>query len=169
MDTSILNTLPNLTAEELREVRDRASVLLTIGPKKSSVKPVHNIAQDDFAYDLYTALSDLLYRRTQIRRAPYKVFARTIQYRDHFLSGATAASDVNQQWFPKQTRAERMSMIQLYVKLVINYLDERGRPAVWGNLASAFSSLPEIVDLYFPGYAASGLLGKVQAMRTRLK
>lgn len=167
MDESVLNTLPNLTVEELREVRDRASVLLTIGPKKSATKPVLNVVQDDFERDLYDALSILLYKRTQIKRAPYRVFVKTTQYRDHFLPAVTAASDANHQWFPKQTRTERMSMVQLYVRLAINYLDERGRPAMWGNLAAAFSSLPEIVDLYFPRYAASGFLGKVQVMRTK--
>lgn len=167
MDTVVLNSLPNLTPDELREVRDRASVLLTIGPKRSS-KTTGDV-QDDFVHDLYVATSEILYKRTQVKRMPFKIFSRTSQYRDHYLPAAKAAESANEQWFQKQTRAERLSMVRLYAKLAIDYLDGQGRPAVWYNLAAAFTALPEVVDSAFPGYATSGLLGKVQALRTRPK
>ena len=163
----MLSSLPNLTPDELREVRDRASVLLAVGPKYGS-KTTGDV-QDDFAHDLYVAVSDILYKRTQVKRMPFKIFSRTSQYRDHYLPAAKAAESANEQWFPKQTRAERLSMVRLYAKLSIDYLDSQARPAEWWNLASAFSALPEIIDLAFPGYAACGLLGKVQALRTQPK
>lgn len=167
MDAVVLNSLPNLTPDELREVRDRASVLLAVGPKHSS--KTSGEIPNDFVQDLYVASAEILYKRTQVKRMPFKIFARTSQYRDHYLPAAKAAESANQQWFPKQTRAERLSMVRLYAKLAIDYLDGQARPAVWYNLAAAFSSLPEVVDSAFPGYAASGLLGKVQAMRTKVR
>ena len=167
MDATLLCSLPNLTSDELREVRDRASALLEIGPK--STKAVINTGQDDFIHDLYVATSEVIYKRTQVKCAPFCVFSKTSQYRDHYRPAAASAMAANEKWFPKQTRAERMSMVRLYAKLAIDYLAGQGRPAVWYNLAAAFAALPEVVDFAFPGYAASGLLGKVQMMRTRPK
>ena len=166
MDAAVLKSLVSLSPEDLREVRDHASALLVIGPKHG--KAVTD-ERNDFVIDLYSATSDLLYHKTQVRAVPYHVFAKTAQFRDHFLPAAKAASAANEQWFPKQSRTERISMVRLYAKLALDYLAGQGRPAVWYNLSAVFAALPELVDTAFPGYAANGLLGKVQLMRTKPK
>lgn len=168
METQLFNSLPGLTQDELRELRDRALVLLAVGPKNEK-KMMVGSNQYDFARDLYEATASILFSRTQVKGMPYHVFLKTPQYRDQYLPAVIIAADVNAQWFPKQTRVERLSMVRLYAKLVIDYLISQGRPLLWYNLNAAFSSLPAVVDSAFPGYAASGLLHKIQIMRTKQK
>lgn len=167
MSTAVLGSLTNLTLDELRQVRDNASALLALGPKHDA--KLSMTEHDDFAFDLYVAVSDILYKRTHVRRMQFRMFTRTAQYRDHFLPATKMAKEANTQWFPKQSRTERMSMMQLYAKLAVDYLDSNGRLINWYSLSGLFSSLPELVDTNFPGYAACGMLGKIQEMRTRPK
>ena len=163
----MLGSLTNLTLDELRQVRDNASALLALGPKHDT-KPA-TTEHDEFAFDLYAAVSDILYKRTHVRRMQFRVFTRTAQYRNHFLPASKIAKEANTQWFPKQSKTEQMSMAQLYAKLAIDYLDSNGRLINWYSLSGVFSTLPELVDVCFPGYAACGMLGKIQEMRTRPK
>ena len=165
---NIMDVLPHLPAEQLRSIRDQVTVLLAIGGKGAKAGPdVRGNAADDFARDLYEALAAELQRRTRAKSMPFSLFAGSNQYETHFKAAARNAMDANALWFPKQSRAERMSMVQLYAKLALDYLAGQSRPMVWYNIAAAMNALPQVVDGAFPGYASAGLLGKVQALRTR--
>jgi len=160
----VLDALPTLSPDVLRAVHDRCVALLVVGGARLRASiPAGN---DDFAADLYTALTAELRARTQVNGPPYHVFRRLAQHK-HFAECAQAAAAANAQWFPQQTRAERLSMLRLYARLVLDYVQEQHRPAVWPVIGAACAALPAVVDRAFPGYAESGLLGKVQALRTR--
>lgn len=164
----IAKSLLLLKPEELASVRDQATVLLALGSKKGTPRLELRVnGEEDYARDLYAAFAEELSARTRVRSMPYNVFCRNSQYTTHFQPGARAAFQANAQWFPRQSRAERLSMVRLYAKLTLEYLAAQGRPAVWFNIAAALAVLPEVVDTAFPGYAASGLLGKVQTLRCK--
>lgn len=156
--------LAALPVEELQEVHSHAAALLAVGPK---VRVRTTPSVDEFSASFYAALAELMDTRTRVHSLPFAVFSRTAQYRDHLGPAMCLAAEANRQWFPEQTKTERLSMVRLYAKLCVQYLDEQDRPLVWYNIAAAVSSLPGVVDRAFPGYAASGLLGKVQLLRTR--
>ena len=159
----VFMALPHLSGAELRDVHNRASALLSIGPKTA----VPARGADDFARDMYIALADLLQKRTQVRSMPHHVFSRQAAYRDQFLPAAQLAEEANAQWFPKQTKAERLSIVMLYAKLVLDDIAARSQPAVWRVISNAVMNLPQIVDQSFPGYAEAGLLGIVHRLRTQ--
>lgn len=168
--TDILDQLPHLPPEQLQQLKDRVTVLLSVGgkgPRKGKVATTAPTGADAFAVGLYDALAAELKRRTQVRSLPFPVFAGSSQYATHFQPAAKAAYEANAQWFPKQSRVELQSMLGLYAKLALDYLARQDRPAVWYNIAAALNALPQVVDQAFPGYAAAGMLGKVQSMRTR--
>lgn len=162
-------SLPHLPAEQLIKLRDQVTVLLAIGGKPAA-KPGREIranSEEEFAKDLYDAVAAELLRRTRAKSMPFSVFAGSNQFETHFKAAARSAFEANAVWFPKQTRAERQSMVRLYANLVLDYLAGQSRPAVWYNVSAAMAVLPQVVDQAFPGYAAAGLLGKVQVLRTR--
>jgi hypothetical protein len=163
--SKLLTALPHLSPAELRTVHERCAALLTIGPKgDSSSEGAPGAA--GFAMDLYGAFSDALLEITKVKSMPFPVFTRTAAGK-WFRDAAAVAQQANDVWFPKQSRAERLSMAKLYASLVLDHLAARERPAVWQNISAAVSSLPVLVDYAFPGYAAIGMLGKVQNLRTR--
>lgn len=165
----LLASLPHLSAVELEQVRDRVAVLLTLGP--SPARRIERRGQaldaDDFARDFYEAVARELQRRTQVKSAPYLQATKSKAFVERFVPAAHSAFQANAQWFPKQTRIERGSMLGLYANLVLDDLARRGQPALWHSIAFAVSNLPQVVDQAFPGYAAAGLLGKVQSLRCR--
>lgn len=163
--TNLLEALPLLSPEDLKQLRDRASALLTVGPRAQLVPRTGS--SDGFTRDMYTSLNDALFRRTQVRGMPFEMFRRTPTFKNHFAPAALSAGQANDQWFPKQTQPERLSMTQLYAKLILEHLDVCGSPVVWPLISFKLGELPAVVDQAFPGYAASGLLGKVQHLRCR--
>lgn len=166
----VLAALPHLPADVLAKVRDAATVLLAVGPKKASPRSGDGATggvPEDFARALYDAIADAVAKRTRVKATPFHVFSRSATYHDKFLPAAEAAAEANGQWFPKQSKSERASMAALYATLTLDYLDSRRTPVLWPTIAVALASLPAVVDRAFPGYAAAGLLGKIQQLRTR--
>jgi hypothetical protein len=162
----IAAALPGLPATELQKLRDQVTVLLAIGPKGGEVLS-SNGKPDAFVPLLYDALAAELKRATQAKAAPFSLFAKSSTYENHFKPGALVAAEANARWFPRQTRVEQASMATLYARLCVQWLQQQSRPLAWFSINFALQALPEIVDQAFPGYAASGLLGKVQLARTR--
>lgn len=156
--------LPHLSPAELKTVHARVSMLLHLEPKAQASTVA---GEEPFARDLYNAIADLLAKRTKVKRAPFAVFCKQSAYSEHFLPAAKAAEEANAQWFAEQTKAERMSMLMLYARLVLDHLAARSKPAVWALISYTLTDLPEIVDAAFPGYAEAGLLGKVHSIRTK--
>lgn len=159
----LLTALPHLSPAELRTVHERCTALLAIGPQDPADGAP---GKAGFTMDLYGAIGDALLEITKVKSMPFPMFARTAAGK-WFRDAAAVAQQANDIWFPRQTRAERLSMAKLYANLVLDHLAARERPAVWQNISAAVSSLPVIVDYAFPGYAAIGMLGKVQSLRTR--
>lgn len=158
----IISALPLLPAEDLRKI---AAIASGLDPGKAA--PRGSSQESDFARDLYEALSKELSKAYQLSSAPFNMMPKGL--RQHFERGAETALLVNQRWFPRQTRGERMSMAQLYAKLILDYIREAGMSPHWRTLSWALGILPQIVDDAFPGYAEAGLLGKVQQLRTRTR
>lgn len=164
----LVGALPLLSNDQLQEIRDRASALLAIGPASEPAGRAGRAdPADEFVRDLYGALAEELERRTRVKSAPFHAFASTTAFRDRFRPAARQAFVANSSWFPGQSKAERLSMTRLYARLCLDYLAGQSRPAVWHNISAAVNVLPQVVDGAFPGYAAAGLLGKVQSLRTR--
>jgi len=164
MDKIIID-LPNRTAAELKVIHERCSALLAIGPKANAVNM--DKGTSDFAADLYKSIDDLLFERTRVRNAPYLVFLKTSNNAAKYKEAALAAANANATWFPKQTRAERLSMCGIYARVILDYIAAREWVAVWPTINHRIGELPVLVEDAFPGYAANGMLGKVQTMRTQ--
>ena len=160
----VFMALPHLSGAELRDVHMRASALLSIGPKTDVIGPARG--EDSFVRDLYIALGDLLQKRICVRSMPFHVFIKQAAYQQ-FLPAAQFAEEANGQWFPKQNKAERLSMVMLYARLVLDDIASRSQPAVWRVISAAVLNLPQIVDQAFPGYAEAGLLGIIHRLRTQ--
>lgn len=164
----LLALLPTLPVEDLQRVKDQATLLLALSPKSALPRvELRAGGEQEFARDLYDALAAELLARTQVPAPHWNIFSRHNQFHSHFKPGAAAAYAANLAWFPKQSRAERASMLQLYARLVLDGLAAQGRPSHWHWVSDALRNLHAVVDSAFPGYAASGLLTKVQQLRTR--
>lgn len=169
----MISSLPHLSPDDLKAIHDRCAALLSLGSGNGARLAVQRrvtSVEDEFAEMLYSAISDILMERTQIRCMPFRVFmaqqASSKRYRE-MIAVANAAND---KWFPKQSKAERASMIRLYAECIIKHLVSRHLPLTWhSTIPNAVGNLPAIIDRAFPGYAASGMLGQVQALRTKTR
>lgn len=160
---AMLDSLPVLSAQDLRALHDRAAILLAVGgPAKRDKK----IKANDFGQFLYDALGEELLKRVKAKSAPYHIFLRTGTGK-RFEQAAVLADAAHQRWYRVGTSATLVSMTRMYAELLLDYLASCSLPFIWDSITWAVTQLPMIVDMSFPGYAESGLLDMVQQLRTR--
>lgn len=158
---AMLDSLPKLSAQDLRALHDRCAVLLALSPT-----PAKSIAPDDFGQNLYDALCDELNKRTQTKCPPYHIFLRSGSGK-RYEQAALLTAAAHRQWYRTVSAAQLISVCRMYAELMLDYLAASSLPAIWPTITWAVSNLPVIVDTAYPGYAASGLLDMVQALRTQ--
>lgn len=162
---ALMETLPDLSKDELRAVQARVQFLLQTATGKAT-GPAAQAEPNEFAQAMYGAFSDMLKRRFGTRVAPWFVFTQGPQY-GNFAAACDLAKEANSAWFPKQTKAEAASMLLMYAGLVIDRLEDRATTIVMPTITFWLGNLPALVDDAFPGYAAAGMLGRVQQLRTK--
>jgi hypothetical protein len=156
----LIAALPEMASEDLRTLHAKLGFLLKVGPKGEQETAT------SFSAVMYSALVDQMVERTKVKYPPFGVFQKQAGYQK-FAEACAVVEEANSMWFPKQTRAERVSMTALYAGLVLDRLAERGTTMVWNTINFWLGNLPALVDDAFPGYAMSGLLSKVQMLRTK--
>lgn len=163
----IVDGLPTLGIEELADLRRRIDACMVLAPKEEGGSvSLPREEESEFARALYESLAEILAKRTKTKRAPFVAFSKSGSFKE-FLRAAQAAEVCHRGWFPKESRAERLSMCALYAELCLDFLEERQQPAFWREISHALDNLPQIIDAFFPGYAESGLLPMVKALRCK--
>lgn len=160
---AILQSLPDLSAKDLRAVSDRCQVLLKIGGgnvKRDTQTP------DDFPQMLYDAIAREMQQRTQHTSKPWHVFLRTGAGRN-FEQSALLLADAHKRWYSLVTSVQLVSIVRMYAELLLDYHASASLPTTWPILAHTTESLPSIVESAYPGYIGSGMLDMVLEMRTK--
>lgn len=112
----------------------------------------------DQATEWYGCMSALLHDMRGVRVMPPNVFKQTKHW-----SAFTRAAEEAECFIEAlaQERVKKLAVRQWCCRLIINYLIECNVPFEWSGMSWAMNSLPAIVDHYFPGYLASGLMTTV--------
>ncbi len=155
---SIIEQLPSLTNEELQAVRDTAT-FLTDNTKQN--KPT------DWEAKVFQAFNKQLSTSGIQTNLHYASFRRTSGYKAWIQSISKVETFITNN-FGTLKNIERLALLNLFYKLLIDNMNEINVPITINTVSSHTKRIPEVFNMNFPGYIASGLAPMVLAtMRKR--
>lgn len=158
---SILEALPNLGPEQLREVAARASFLLNPTAARVSLAPASSTEDGDgdlADQGLVAAEIELVLRRLGNRRPPPLTVILQSKYASAFRDGVARVIDFARAELRAGNRAEELKAVRLILDLARRDLQERRIPVGPKTLSEQLRRVDQVVECYFPGYAEAGLL-----------
>lgn len=170
---ALMQAAAALSPDELEDFYQRISALrlLTgIAEPQQRGRTVKLTAIDWAERALYITVVEELQTALKRQPTPWSGFRHSPHYRK-FRDAVEKVLAHNDAWCPGQDKLQKTSMLMLYGKLVVSYMME-GRKvgyfqhSPWRDVVELLDNLPAVVNYYFPGYAASGLLDKVATLRT---
>lgn len=148
--TILVNALPKLTPDQLKELKARATMLL--GSPPSSAAPVSGPA------NMADHVLSLVVEYMQGKGIDGSGLAalRAANAYPHFKSSVDAAI----KWFAPYfaTRVELDAMLSLAIRLMHHDIKGRGWPVNSRTIMRSFHELPSIVEYHFPRYREMGIL-----------
>lgn len=148
--TEIMEALPDLSPQELEEVRKRTSALLELQRSAGS-------SENDDAQNLHRQMQDTLERWGIPESLPYGAAKRTSHWKQ-FTEGAEAFMGFVREHIKPRRRAEEARAVYVLLDMHCRRLREQGIPLSHRTLSQALKRTPQVVDDQFPGYLRSGLL-----------
>ena len=150
--TKLLTEAAALSDKDCAELISKLQAL-----KKTGASVVRH--DSDVATELYVCMSSLLVDMRGMRVMPPAVFKEKTKDWASFVRAAEEAEIFIETL--AQDRVKKLAVRQWCCRMIINYLVEAGMTLEWPAIAWAMNSLSAIVDHYFPGYLASGLMTTV--------
>lgn len=143
----IISKLNDLNTDELKKVQATCNHILS--QRQSDMLPTKS------NHDLFhEALRNTL-RSHGLKAGPaihqsgvMKLFTEKFEYVEDFID----------QYYPKISKVERISVYLLMNDLIYRHLIRRGIPQSYRTMINHVHKVPELVEESFPGYAASGFL-----------
>lgn len=154
---ALLEQLPSLSPDELRQVLARASALLDPTGKIAS-KPKET-ADPDLAL-IHDALNDVL-RKHGESLPPLRACLRSRWLGVAFRNAAAALLSCARDGFGAENRIAEGRVLRLLGRLAADEVSRWGKPVTALNLARKACFTRRIVDRHFPGYWDAGLLPRV--------
>ncbi len=156
--STIIEQLPSLTNTELQAVRDTATFL---AGNTTQNKPTDWEAKVFEAFNKQLSASGIqtnLYYASFRRTSGYKVWIQSVSKVEAFITNN----------FGRLKNIERLTLLNLFYKLLIENMKEINVPITINTVSSHTKRIPEVFNMNFPGYVASGLAPMVLAtMRKR--
>jgi hypothetical protein len=147
--SDILQSLPNLTQDEILQVRNRATMLLDYGPAAKANTNGH--ADEQFVLEaIVSVLSKMGVEHSSItvlkRQMDYKAFADKVPNLIKYLNMAST------------NRIEQRAILHASIELLYRNLIQIGLPISGRTLMSHIHRVPAVVNQAFPAYAECGML-----------
>ena len=143
-----------LDGDEFSELLSRLAALHSLSGETKQTKK-----EQDNAEELYKAAAEALMSAEGIRSKPWPIFKKSKREWAKFSQSAKLANEFIDTL--ERDRVKKLAVRKWLCKLLIASMIERGRPLKWFAISSELSDLPTLVNTYFPGYMASGLMGVV--------
>lgn len=157
MIEDIINQLAKLSGPELLRVEQAAAGLRgalghTVGNSNSSEELHVELLSD--------ALAEVLRSETGASTPPLSVLRRNCQHMGAVRSAAFKINEFLRKYLPEQaTLVERRSQFMKFVQLaVLNLKRAQGAPITHKTLTHALAEPAALLDIFFPGYVASGMV-----------
>ncbi len=152
-ESSILDSLGQLSKKELRELRARATLLLGAEDGSKDASSEHAL--------VYDKVREVLKEYGILSAPPFKTL-KGLPFYASFNRGADEVLKYAATYFPDATRIERGKILSILVSSVARYVS-RVAPVSPKSLCQALNSVGEAVEEDFPGYAENGLLPMIVA------
>lgn len=156
-----------LDPDELSHLKRRIDTMLTAAGRKTSG---HLIPSKDHDADEHWMLAEICsVLQSRGLGVLYPARLRTMRGMDAFREKLPALAGYIKRAAPKQI--QRRAIFRLGVELLYDNLVEMNVPITEVTLLGHIHRLPAVLDVHFPGYAASGMLAwiirEVRTPRTR--
>lgn len=152
----LMEALPSLSPEVLRELRNKADFLLKMGSGTSSSKTE---VADAELQEYYTALSDQRKRHLGESFLPLPTLKKGVsaQYRKVQISHKAVTAFLNKH-APNRTRIETIRMHKILANLAFSRASEINCPCTVNFTCSLLCDPAALIDHGFPGYLQSNLV-----------
>ncbi len=150
----VLKALPQLTKSQLREVATRAQFLSGTAQQQASV--------DGAGEAFYRLFSEQYRRHTQVEPPSLSSVRRFDPKTYHRI--VAMADEVNKtlaKLFPRTSQQEHRGLVNYFLILCFNSLEERDVSPTVHNALDALLPLNELIEDQLPGYLESGILQSV--------
>lgn len=145
----------SLSADEFNDLITKLQALKAISGSASVTAQ-----EKDSALGMYEAIAEAVRQANGTRLMPFHVFKKTRNY----VAFAQAAQLAEEFILTLERDRVRKVAVRLWLcKLLVAHILDRGRPLEFYVISSEMVELPAILDNYFPGYRASGLMHVVLA------
>lgn len=156
----VVAALPDLTREQLLEVRARATALLGAGASAT----VGVVGGDPGRPDVdlvHQHFAAILHSRTGRVVPPPPVLKRTWRLWSAYEQGCLGVAEYVRTRLQAKPGAETHKALHLCIEEVARWLEQRSIPVTQRNLAINLKEVGAVMDDAFPGYGEAGLLPAV--------
>lgn len=147
---AVVAALPRLTPDERQRVAERLKAMRGLGA--AATEPAAQPEVDDVVF----AVADVV-----LRKSGERVAAHALRRAGGAALAAKAADLSAYLRASASDRVGRRALLGLGVGLLYDAIVAQGFPASSRALLQQLHRVPSVVDAAFPGYAASGALGKM--------
>ena len=151
-----------LTDPERQQVLMFLRALSGLRSTESATEPATEIGV------LYVAISAELKRQLHTSSPHYPTFRKQHPQSKEFVAAAEIVVAWTKEWFDRPiTQLELQTFYLLVARLIVQAVRQQQMPEVplWRLICFQLKNVPALVDRAFPGYLASGMLGKVLQLR----
>lgn len=134
---------------------DRESLLVRIQALNGGHRASSVIDASSVASEIYAAVTLGISQIAGAKSMPFNAFKKTGQYAAFSKAVAVVEDFVESLERDKQ---KKIAVRRWACRLVIEYMTENGVEIRWNNISASLNEISFIVDHYFPGYMASGLM-----------
>jgi hypothetical protein len=147
--SDVLQTLAQLSPDELRNVQARVGFLLG-ADSPAALEP----SDED---QVHEAIAVVLRKCGVLNTPPLGVIRRQRHYKQ-FVEGAGELLRFTEEQVRPGSRMERVKALRILVRMIANWLRDAGRPLSHMTISRSLKRVADISDQRFPGYVASGLM-----------
>lgn len=147
-----------LTGSELDDLLVRLQALK--GVASTSTTGLLRKPTNDAASEWYLCVAEAMAKSRGIKPMPLGVFRTKKQWPAFAKAAADAERFVSDL---EKDRVKKLAVRKWCARLLVNHLLESGVPLEWAGFTWGLEDLSGVVDSYFPGYLASGLMPAVLA------
>lgn len=156
---AIVSSLPNLSVDELRQVRAAIDFLL----KGKEDTTQEQVSED---IELFYKVSSTVLEDAGIPCLAWYNFQQAKIHKD-LAKGFAELEEYTNKHIGKLKRRDRQRLYRIYAEVLVDWMQRSPVPKRQGTFFKRLTMIPQLIAAAFPGYAQQGWLPLIVKMGTR--